>query len=97
MSSQWNGSAEPYEVSCFRCNRSFDTLRAPWCSCPFMDPSLVCPHCAGCSCDAPAGYNCEIWANAPASLWRRKWNQYLQEYASKPPRQPAERETVALQ
>jgi threonine dehydratase len=59
----------PYLVRCCSCKQEFDALDTHWCSCLAEERSLVCPHCASCSCKAPQQYRTEFWANAPQVLW----------------------------
>jgi CheY-like chemotaxis protein len=63
---------EGYEVCCFNCQENFDATRAEWCSCVGRDNTLVCQHCGGCFCKAPAAYRERFWIDAPPSLFERK-------------------------
>lgn len=64
--------SDVYEVSCFNCEQAFEATRAEWCSCVGRDNTLLCPHCHGCFCKAPAGYRERFWIDAPSSLFERK-------------------------
>jgi CheY-like chemotaxis protein len=61
-----------YDVACFNCQLTFDATRAEWCSCVGRDNTLVCEHCRGCFCKAPAAYRERFWLDAPPSLFERK-------------------------
>jgi CheY-like chemotaxis protein len=63
---------DSYDVACFNCQLSFDATRAEWCSCVGRDNTLVCEHCHGCFCKAPAAYRERFWIDAPPSLFERK-------------------------
>ena len=63
---------EQYDVCCFNCQDTFDATRAEWCSCVGRDNTLVCEHCHGCFCKAPAAYRERFWIDAPPSLFERK-------------------------
>jgi CheY-like chemotaxis protein len=64
--------SDAYEVCCFNCQNTFDATRAEWCTCVGRDQTVVCPHCAGCFCKAPAPYKERFWMDAPPSLFERK-------------------------
>jgi DNA-binding response OmpR family regulator len=63
---------DSYQVCCFNCQNTFDATRAEWCTCVGRDQTVVCPHCAGCFCKAPAAYKERFWMDAPPSLFERK-------------------------
>jgi CheY-like chemotaxis protein len=63
---------DAYDVCCFNCQGTFDATHAEWCSCVGRDNTLVCPHCNGCFCKAPAAYRERFWIDAPPSLFERK-------------------------
>jgi CheY-like chemotaxis protein len=63
---------DTYEVCCFNCQQTFDATHAEWCSCVGRDNTLVCTHCGGCFCKAPAAYRERFWIDAPPSLFERK-------------------------
>ncbi|HEU4886967.1 MAG TPA: response regulator, partial [Thermoanaerobaculia bacterium] len=63
---------DSYDVCCFNCQGTFDATRAEWCSCVGRDNTLVCHHCGGCFCKAPAAYRERFWIDAPPSLFERK-------------------------
>ena len=63
---------DTYEVCCFNCQQQFEATRAEWCSCVGRDNTLVCEHCNGCFCKAPAAYRERFWIDAPPSLFERK-------------------------
>jgi CheY-like chemotaxis protein len=66
------GRNDSYDVSCFNCQLTFDATHAEWCSCVGRDNTLVCEHCHGCFCKAPATYRERFWIDAPPSLFERK-------------------------
>ena len=63
---------DSYDVGCYNCQATFDASRAEWCSCVGRDNTLVCEHCGGCFCKAPAAYKERFWVDAPSSLFERK-------------------------
>jgi CheY-like chemotaxis protein len=65
-------ASDAYDVCCFNCQNNFDATRAEWCSCVGRDNTLVCEHCGGCFCKAPAAYRERFWIDAPPSLFERK-------------------------
>jgi CheY-like chemotaxis protein len=64
--------SDAYEVCCFNCQSTFDATHAEWCSCVGRDNTLLCEHCGGCFCKAPAAYRERFWIDAPPSLFERK-------------------------
>ncbi len=62
-------STERYEISCF-CGGSYDALVADWCA--HAEPTIVCPRCGSCLCDAPASVRERFWLEAPPSLFERR-------------------------
>ncbi|HEX6642401.1 MAG TPA: response regulator, partial [Thermoanaerobaculia bacterium] len=64
--------SDGYDVCCFNCQQTFDATHAEWCSCVGRDNTLVCHHCGGCFCKAPAAYRERFWIDAPPSLFERK-------------------------
>ena len=63
---------DAYEVCCFNCEQNFDATHAEWCRCVGRDNTVVCTHCGGCFCKAPAPYKERFWIDAPPSLFERK-------------------------
>ncbi len=61
-----------YLVRCHRCLEEFNALESSWCSCLAVTPSLVCPHCLHCFCQAPHAYRTAFWASAPQDLFRKR-------------------------
>ena len=86
------GAPEGYEVACHNCQRSFDAMEVPWCSCIVTERTLVCPSCLTCFCEAPAPYKRSFWSAAPRGLWDRKFAEHHSEFVSKP--NPAQGEVV---
>lgn len=39
-------------AACFHCDKTFDLLPAPFCSCTTRERSFVCPGCGECACEA---------------------------------------------
>lgn len=64
--------SDAYEVCCFNCQNNFDATRADWCTCVGRDQTVVCSHCGGCFCKAPAAYKERFWMDAPPMLFERK-------------------------
>jgi CheY-like chemotaxis protein len=64
--------SDGYDVCCFNCQQTFDATHAEWCSCVGRDNTLLCQHCGGCFCKAPAAYRERFWIDAPPSLFERK-------------------------
>ena len=64
--------ADAYEVCCFNCEQTFDAAHGEWCRCVGRDNTVVCTHCGGCFCKAPAPYKERFWIDAPPSLFERK-------------------------
>lgn len=65
-------AAEAYLVRCYRCLEEFNALDSAWCSCLAVTPSLVCPHCLQCFCQAPHAYKTAFWAKAPHELFKKR-------------------------
>jgi CheY-like chemotaxis protein len=63
---------DAYEVCCFNCEQNFDATHGEWCRCVGRDNTVVCTHCGGCFCKAPAPYKERFWIDAPPSLFERK-------------------------
>ena len=61
-----------YMVRCHRCLEEYNAMESPWCSCLAVSPTLVCPHCLQCSCQAPHAYKTAFWAAAPPELFRKR-------------------------
>lgn len=64
--------AVAYLVRCHRCLEEFDATQSAWCSCLGPAPSLVCPHCLTCFCQAPRDYRSAFWEKAPRALCRKR-------------------------
>jgi CheY-like chemotaxis protein len=59
-------------TTCPHCNSPYDPLAAAWCDCLVDEPTLVCPGCLRCFCDATSGYKDGFWLVAPEELWQRR-------------------------
>jgi CheY-like chemotaxis protein len=81
---------ERYQVDCHNCKAKFDAMEAAWCECLTTEPSFVCPGCSKCFCKAPPLYKQKFWADAPKSVWGRKWGRHRAEFAPKPNPEPAD-------
>ena len=77
---------EPYARLCGRCGRPYDAASSAWCECITDHPTLVCPHCRACFCDASREEITAFWNDAPPSLWRRRLKRRL-EREEEPPSQ----------
>jgi CheY-like chemotaxis protein len=78
-----------YLVECRLCQREFDAVKASWCRCLATEPTLVCPSCLTCFCDAPE-YRREFWAGAPQSVWDAKRSESREVLGLPPNLPPAE-------
>jgi CheY-like chemotaxis protein len=76
-----------YEIRCFHCGESFDAGRADWCAHLEPDPTLVCPRCGNCFCDAPPSFRERFWMVAPSSLFERR--MILSKRGAAPPVNPS--------
>jgi CheY-like chemotaxis protein/DNA-directed RNA polymerase subunit RPC12/RpoP len=63
---------EAYPFICVACGRVFDAAVQPWCECITDNPTLVCPHCGACFCQAEKEILQGFWREAPPALWKRK-------------------------
>lgn len=70
-------------VTCPICHESYDACEAKWCECVTQNPTLVCPNCGKCFCDAPAAIRAAFWENAPGSILQKRMKQ---EYGREVPR-----------
>lgn len=59
-------------VTCPSCRTSYAVADAPFCSCITKTPTLLCPNCLQCFCNAPGSFIKSFWASAPDELWRRR-------------------------
>ncbi len=80
---------EVYLVRCIHCETEYDACRSPWCECITASPSLVCPECLACFCDADAAARRRFWWDAPRELWRRRLDRGYRELLPEAPSEEA--------
>src|SRR5512147_2969389 len=73
MDEEQTASNQKYITNCFFCKKPFDAQLTEWCNCLTTERSFVCTHCNNCFCQAPSSYKQKFWADAPPSIWDRKW------------------------
>jgi CheY-like chemotaxis protein len=73
--------AASYDVTCHKCQASFDALLADWCHCLATERSVACPSCGSCFCKAPAGYVQKFWSGAPQEMRERKQKEKTQPFS----------------
>ncbi len=73
-----------YEVFCLSCGKVFDACKSPWCECITDNPTLRCPHCGKCFCDAGPEARKSFWEAAPPALWRRRLRNFCIEMGQPP-------------
>jgi hypothetical protein len=61
---------EEYLMQCWFCNSQFDASEASFCS--HIDPTLICPYCVKCACDAPEEYIKNFLKNCPKKILEEK-------------------------
>lgn len=61
-----------YIVHCRDCESSYDAVAANFCTCISKEPTIECPSCGKCFCEAPSQNKLTFWMNAPSTLWQRK-------------------------
>lgn len=83
-------AAGVYIVRCFRCLEEFNASESAWCSCLAVTPSLVCPNCLHCFCQAPHAYKTAFWAAAPQELFRKRQEHKRRKNGSAKSSDPAE-------
>ena len=66
-----SGAAEAFLFPCPSCHKAIDALTAPWCLCLVRQPSVVCPSCQSCLCQAEKHVSRDFWKRAPASVIAR--------------------------
>lgn len=67
----FESSRTRYLIGCMHCGTRFDAIAASWCSCVTRTPTLLCPSCERCFCEADHRFKLEFWAGAPADFGRR--------------------------
>ena len=68
---QFDSSGSRYTIKCRECSDKYDAITANWCGCMRRVPTLTCPSCLHCFCNAPHDYRLTFWAEAPADfVWR---------------------------
>lgn len=73
-----------YEVFCLNCRKIYDACRSPWCSCITDNPTLLCPHCKMCFCNAGSEARKAFWEGAPTALWQRRLRNFYIEMGQPP-------------
>lgn len=61
---------EPYVLSCWFCTCEYDAAEASFCN--HIDPTLICPFCLKCACDAPEEYKNEFLKKCPKNILEEK-------------------------
>jgi hypothetical protein len=61
---------EEYIITCWHCAAPFNAYEASFCK--HFDPTIICPFCLKCSCDAPAEYKKNFVKNSPGKLLEEK-------------------------
>jgi hypothetical protein len=64
------GSGEEYIINCWHCRTAFNAFEAAYCN--HLHPTLVCPFCLKCSCDAPEQYKQDFIRHCPKKLLEEK-------------------------
>jgi hypothetical protein len=64
------GSGEEYIVSCWHCRTAFNAFETAFCN--HLNPTIVCPFCLKCSCDAPDQYKQDFIRHCPKKLLEEK-------------------------
>jgi len=75
-----------YDVFCMKCGRVYDACLGSWCDCITDSPTLVCPQCGQCFCDAAPAVRANFWEAAPAALWQRRLHNFSTERGEPPTR-----------
>lgn len=73
-----------YEVFCLNCGKIYDACQSQWCECITDNPTLLCPHCSTCFCNAPPEARKSFWEAAPPALWRRRLRNFYAEKGEPP-------------
>jgi len=61
---------EEYIISCWHCAAPFNAYEASFCQ--HADPTIICPFCLKCFCDAPVEYKKNFVKNSPRKLLEEK-------------------------
>ena len=61
---------EEYLLDCWFCNSQFDAAEASFCS--HIDPTIICPYCVKCACEAPEEYKKNFLKNCPKKILEEK-------------------------
>lgn len=61
---------EKYLLECWACTSKYDASEASFCS--HIDPTLICPFCLKCACDAPKEYRNNLLKNCPKEILEEK-------------------------
>lgn len=61
---------DEYIITCWHCAAPFNAYEASFCK--HFDPTIICPFCLKCSCDAPVEYKKNFVKNSPRKLLEEK-------------------------
>lgn len=61
---------EKYVMNCWFCTCEYDAAEASFCN--HIDPTLICPFCLKCACDAPEDYKNDFLRKCPKSILEEK-------------------------
>lgn len=61
---------DEYIITCWHCAAPFNAYEASFCK--HFDPTIICPFCLKCSCDAPVEYKKNFVENSPRKLLEEK-------------------------
>ncbi len=61
---------DEYIIKCWFCTCEFDGGEASFCS--HTDPTLICPYCLKCGCEAPEDYKNNFLKNCPKGILEEK-------------------------
>lgn len=59
-----------YLVRCWHCTAQYDAAKEPFCS--HRDPTIICPFCLNCFCEAPDDYKVDFINQSPKEIIERK-------------------------
>jgi hypothetical protein len=63
-------SGEEYVVNCWHCRTAFNAFEAAFCN--HLSPTIICPFCLQCFCDAPEQFKQDFVLNCPQKLLEEK-------------------------
>ena len=62
--------SKEYLIRCWHCSAEYNAMDAPFCN--HASPSIICPFCLYCSCQAPEEYQKNLWDDSPKELLEEK-------------------------